>query len=554
MAVYEGSEIFVELLNANGVEDVFYNPGFDVVPLLSAIARYKAAGKAAPATIMCLDEFTAMNAAHGNYMISGRPQVVLVHAELGTQQVGGAIQQAWWGRVPLVLCAANMVSLGRLNWRKEPYDSGAMVRNCVKWDHEVGKDESFYEALNHAFQAADSDPKGPVYLCYPIDALQKKVEIETINAAVRSILPEANPAALKSAAALLLQAENPLIMTGYSGRDQRTVSSLIELAEIIGARVVTSPIRMNFPSSHPLCANLEPTDGMQTKPYFLSSDVVLVIDYDIPYAYPARQPNPGTKIIHIDLDFAKQGEPLWNKQADIPVKADSAKAIPALTATIRPRITAEQRRRIQERSQKIHDENLKVREDYLALGKSAGDKKPISPEWLAYCINQVIDEDTILVNQTIMPSASVARQIPRTRPGTLVACAGGTIGWALGAALGAKLAAPEKLVVSLMGDGAFVYGGPTATLWPAANYKAPFLSVIFNNQAYGAIKMLFQGAWKEGIKDSLILPSPDYATTAQGCGAYGRKVEEPQEVLPALKEAVARVRQGKAAVLDVRLG
>jgi len=552
MALFEGSEIFVELLNANGVDCIFYNPGFDVVPLLSAIARYKAAGKPAPATIMCLDEFSAMNAAHGNYMISGRPQVVLVHAELGTQQVGGAIQQAWWGRIPLILCAANMVSPERLNWKEEPYDPGAMVRNCVKWDHQVGRNESFYEALNQAFQVADSDPKGPVYLCYPVDTLLKKVEIQTIKPAAKRTMPEPNPAILNSAADLLLRAENPLVMTSYSGRDPRTVASLIALAETVGARVVTSSVRMNFPSDHPLCANLEPTDGMQSKPYFLSSDILLVIDYDIPYAYPPSLPNPGTKIIHVDIDFVKQGTPLWNRRADIPIKADSAKVIPALTHMVRTKITAEQSQRIHERSRKIQDENLKVREGYLALGKSAGDKKPISPEWLAYCINQVIDEDTIVVNQTIMPSASVARQISRTRPGTLVACAGGTIGWALGAALGAKVAAPDKLVVSLMGDGAFVYGGPTATLWPAANYKVPFLSVIFNNQAYGAIKMLFQGAWKEGIKDSLILPSPDYATTAQACGAYGRKVEDPQVVLPALEEAIAQVRRGKAAVLDVR--
>jgi acetolactate synthase-1/2/3 large subunit len=552
MAVYEGSEIFVELLNANGVEHVFYNPGFDVVPLLSAIARYKAANKPAPATIMCLDEFTAMNAAHGNYMISGRPQVVLVHAELGTQQVGGALQQAWWGRIPLVLCAANMVPPGRLNWKKRPFDPGAMVRNCVKWDHEVRENESFYEALNQAFQAADSDPKGPVYLCYPMDALHKKVAMKTVKAAARLTLPEADPAALRSASDLLLRAENPLIMTSYSGRTLPTVDSLIALAETIGARVVTSPVRMNFPSNHPLCANLEPTDGMQSRPYFLSSDVLLVIDYDIPYAHPRTRPNSGTKIIHIDVDFVKQGEPLWNKRADIPIKSDSANVIPSLTAAILSRISAAQRQRIRKRSQKIRDENLKMREGHRVLGKNAGDTRPISSEWLAYCINQVIDEDTILVNQTIMPSASVARQIPRTRPGTLVACAGGTIGWALGAGLGVKVAAPDKLVVSLMGDGAFVYGGPTATLWPAANYKAPFLSIIFNNQAYGAIKMLFQAACKEGIQDSLILPSPDYATIAQGCGAYGRKVEDPQQVLPALKEAIRQVRQGKAAVLDVR--
>ena len=159
-----------------------------------------------------------------------------------------------------------------------------------------------------------------------------------------------------------------------------------------------------------------------------------------------------------------------------------------------------------------------------------------------------------MVNQTITPSASVARQIPRSQPGSLVACSGGTIGWALGAALGVKVSSPDKLVVALMGDGAFVYGGPTATLWPAAYYKTPFLTVVFNNQAYGAIKMLFQGAWKEGIENSTITPSPSYAITAQACGAYGRVVEKAKEVLPALKEAIQKVHEGQAAVLDVRLG
>ncbi len=554
MAELEGAETFVELMNANGVEHVFYNPGYDVVPVLSAIARYTASGKSAPTAVMCLDEFTAMNAAHGHYMVSGRPQVVLVHAELGTQQVGGAIQQAWWGRVPVLLCTANMVSPGRTNWKKEPYDQGAMVRNCVKWDHEIGPNESFCDAVNRAFQIADSDTKGPVYLCYPVDRLRQRAQAGVIQAASRTALPDPDPEALSRAAGLLLEAENPLIMTGYSGRNLHAVSALVELAEILGAGVVTSSLRMNFPSHHPLCTNLEPSDGIQAKPYFLSSDVMLVIDYDLPYAHQRTRPAPGTKLIHIDLDFAKQAGPLWNRQPDIAVLADSAKAIPALTLAIRQRITAPQRVRIEDRAQKIRNENLKVRAEDRALGRREEHCTPISPEWLAACIDQVIDEDTILVNQTIMPSGAVARQISRNKPGNLAVCAGGTIGWALGAALGAKIAAPDRLVVSLMGDGAFVYGGPTATLWPATNYRAPFLTVIFNNQAYGAIKMLYQGAWKDGVQGSLILPAPDYAATATACGAFGRKVEDPHDVLPALEEAVNEVRHGKAAVVDVKLG
>jgi acetolactate synthase-1/2/3 large subunit len=180
-------------------------------------------------------------------------------------------------------------------------------------------------------------------------------------------------------------------------------------------------------------------------------------------------------------------------------------------------------------------------------------QKPISPEWVCYCLNKVIDENTIIVNQTIGPAVSVSRQIPMTKPGTSVACSGGSMGWALGAALGVKITAPDKMVVSLMGDGVFVYGCPTATLWPAVYYKAPFLSIIFNNQEYGAIKMGFKMAYPEGTRAAEIVPSPNYALTAQACGAYGRSVEEPDDVASALKEAMEQVRAGKPAVLDIRI-
>ena len=366
MAIYEGTDIFVELLNAQGVEYIFYNPGFDVVPLLSAVARHKAAGRPAPTPIMCLDEFTALNAAHGNYVISGRPQVLLVHAELGTQQIGGAIQQAWYGKIPVIICAADMIAPGRMNWRGEPYDQGAMLRNCVKWDHKLRPTESFYDALRSAFQMALSEPTGPVYLTYPMEALLKKIELPSIQIFEKTRLPTLDNRRLEKAAEILIQAENPLIMTGYSGRNLATVPRLVELAEVLGARVVTSPIRMNFPSDHPLCANMEPSDGTQSKPYFLSSDALLVIDYDIPYAYPRTQPKAETKFVHIDIDFVKQGEKLWNRTPDVAIKADSADVIPLLTDLIRHKLSPEQTLKIQSRKENIEAENRKVRADCTA--------------------------------------------------------------------------------------------------------------------------------------------------------------------------------------------
>jgi acetolactate synthase-1/2/3 large subunit len=192
---------------------------------------------------------------------------------------------------------------------------------------------------------------------------------------------------------------------------------------------------------------------------------------------------------------------------------------------------------------------------------SKADQKPISPDWLCHCIAEVIDEDTIIAHFTISPSASVTEQIPRTKPGTLLGNAGGSIEWALGAAFGAKLAAPDRTVVSVMTDGGFVWSCPVATLWTAHAYNAPFLAIIMNNQGYNVVRKRIQkGYGEDKFTDEIafeagvdIKPPPDYALVAQACGAYGRMVEDPTDVMPALKEALDQVRRGKLAVLDVRI-
>jgi acetolactate synthase-1/2/3 large subunit len=182
---------------------------------------------------------------------------------------------------------------------------------------------------------------------------------------------------------------------------------------------------------------------------------------------------------------------------------------------------------------------------------------------LCHSIADVMDEDMILVNHTISHSASVTEQIDRTKPGTFLSCPAGSIQFALGAALGAKIAAPEKHVVSIMTDGGFVWGCPVATLWSARAYRAPFLAVICDNQSYGFIKQLVRrtaGESESGFSDKMafeagvdFVPPVDYAMVAEGCGAYGRTVEDPADVPVVLGQAMDEVRRGRAAVVDVRL-
>ena len=133
--------------------------------------------------------------------------------------------------------------------------------------------------------------------------------------------------------------------------------------------------------------------------------------------------------------------------------------------------------------------------------------------------------------------------------------------WALGAALGAKVAAPDKTVVSVMTDGGFVWGSPVAALWSSIAYNAPFLSVIFNNQSYAAIKRLVRGGYgEEVLPDDVafetgvdIVPPIDYTALAASLGAWSRMVVDPAEIATALKEGMAAVKAGRPAVMDVRL-
>ena len=556
MEVYDNAEALINVLNAYGVEHLFFNPGVDNVPVLETVSKYQATGKQSPKSILCLDEFVTLTAAHGNYMASGKPQAVSVHAELGTLQIGGALQNAQWGRVPVIIFAEIQGPAGRVTWQKEAFDQGSMVRNFVKWDHQLTDKEDIHDALQVALNIATTEPYGPVYLAVPREVLWHQADKSTDRPKTfkkaNTHPMELEVSSFDKAAEILIKAENPLIITGHSGRNPDTVAKLIELAETLCARVLTSDTRMNFPNTHPLAAYLAAHVGF-SNPLMANADAILVIDYDLPYAAPPMGPSPETKMVHIDIDMEKNGAPLWGREPDIAIEGDSGQAIPTLTKAINQKLTDDRRAQLQERFKQLEAEHNKLAGEWQSLAESHSRKKPISAHWLSQCISEAIDDDTIIVNQTISPARIVAHLVQRNKLGTLLSYSGGCIGWAIGAALGVKLAAPDKTVVSLMGDGAFIYGCPESSLWSSGFYKAPFLSIIFDNQGYGAIKGLFREKHDVDNMGADIYAAPDYAKIAQACNAYGRTVEDPADITPAIKEGLERVRSGQPAVLDIKL-
>ena len=564
MAKCRKGEVFVETLNAHGVDKIFINPGFESIEFMSEVAATRVSGKKSPQLVLCLDESVAAAAAYGNYMVSGNPQVVMVHSEIGSLQLGGNLQNLQWGRVPVVILAADQeIESGRTLWNGQPFDQGGIVRNSMKYDRRLMGDEDLHEVLTDAFRIACTEPKGPVYVCFPLWYLGGEQEKpERVMAAETTPLPAVDMVALEEMADILLAAKYPMLVSGNAGRHMQNVLALVSLAETIGAAVLTGYSWMNFPTNHPLCFGIEQIGGgRKMDAGYDEADVIIAIDYDEPYVNNAPPPKADAKILHIDIDPLTQGRPLWGRGADIFIKADAREAIVVLEKLLKEKITASMQTEIDARFKRLSERNESARRSWYAEAQEQSAVTPISPDYLCYCINQVIDADTIVINHTLSHCASVTEQIVREKPGTWFGCPSGAIGWAPGAALGAASAAPGKTVVAVMTDGGFVWGCPTSTIWSASNYRIPFLAVICNNRGYGAVRDVQVDTMNVAhpvpgdafFEESAVDFAPDYAVISQGAGAFGRTVKKPEDVLPALKEALEAVRSGKPAVLDVYL-
>ena len=540
--VEDGAEAFVEMLNNNNVDYLFLNSGTDTFPILEAIERMMEQERSVPEIILCIDEATAMFAAHGYYQLTGRAQAVLVHVDAGTINIGGAYHDAQRDRAAIVVCAGRAPSTfggsvrgGKdmnIHWIQEQPDQNGIVRTFTKWDYELRNLETINWVVQKAFQVAEAEPAGPVYLTLPRELLIEEMAELKLPPAGRHgqpTAPAADPASVAVLADWLASAERPLIIAGSSGRYTDTVAVLTELAEVAGAPVVGAiGTRLNMPTHHPLNAT---TCGAPT---VKEADVILVVDHDNPWIPDQETLEPSAKIAWIDIDPTKDTIPMWTYPADLMLHASSRSALPAVLAALKERITAAERERAAKRVEEYTSNSAKERKRLKSRALEVKDEKPIHPLWIAYCLEQVLADDAIVMNEGMSGGWPWVAMTDRKVPGTVFTSGGSSLGWGLGAAIGAKLAMPDRDVVALEGDGSFVFARPTSAFWAAEKYGTPFLTVIYNNSQHMATVNSWKRIYPDGVGKqrgefigTAIDPSPDYAVLVQACRAYGETVEDP---------------------------
>ncbi len=549
-------------LGSRGVKYIFGNAGTDFASIVDGLARFEGTDAQVPQALTVPHESVAVAMAHGYYLVTGEPQVAMVHVTVGTANALNGLINASRANVPLVLFAGRtpVTDYGSpasrdagIHWAQESFDQAAMVREWVKWDYELRTPSMVDAVVERAFSVATSAPRGPVYVTLPREVL---VEGSTDSAparggaATRSGVAHPVPEAAGHAVEALLAARNPVIITSAVGADTTAMTELVRLSELLAIPVVEhGRYFVNFPTTHPMHVGYSPNR------LIADADCVLVVAADVPWIPSHAAPAEGATVIHIGDDPIYSRYPMWQFPVDIAITATPASALSYISGQIElsERIdTASVAARSAQWS-KVHDKQRSKRET-VAAAQSAS--RPISFSWIARCLNEIKDDDMIFVNEYDLDLTQIDFETPGRFFGFPQA---GGLGWGLGAALGAALGDAAKTVIACVGDGAYMFGSPTAAHFVARRYDLPTLVIVFNNQSWCAVDDAMRAVHPEGwgaqsTKPPLtdLSPSPDFELVAQSCGGYGERVEDPDDLPNALRRALHAVRvEQRQALLNI---
>jgi acetolactate synthase-1/2/3 large subunit len=447
------------------------------------------------------------------------------------------------------------------------------VRDYTKWDDQPISLQHFAESAVRAYKIATTPPMGPVFLSLDAELQENPIheaERLRIPKLAKVVPPQADSGAIAEAARVLVAAEAPLIMVDRMARTPAGMERLVELAETLQCAVTDRFGRTNFPSRHPL------NQSFRHNVVVGQADVILAIEMNDQWAalnvltdriVRSSRPlhKPTAKILSLGLrdmylksnyqDFGRYSD------TDLAIAGDGEASLPALTDAVRKLMDSGLRSAYAARGKRYAAAHLASVEQAKSDATVGWDSSPITTARMcAEVYAQIKDDDWSLVGQTIGNTWPRRLwnidKLHRWNGGS----GGAGVGYNAPASLGAALANKRhgRLTVTFNGDGDLMFA--PGTLWTAAHHRIPLLYVVQNNRAYHQEYMYVQamanrhgrGIENAHIGTTITDPNIDYATVARGFGVYGEgPITDPRELEPAIKRALAVVRRGEPALIDV---
>jgi thiamine pyrophosphate-dependent acetolactate synthase large subunit-like protein len=544
-----GGKLFVEQLKAAGVEYIFFNPSTGDHPIFDAIVDVPEIK-----IIKGIQEGAVTAMADGYARASGRTGVVVV-ANIGLPNAMTQMVNTYKDQIPMLVAVASIGQneLGRDQWQEVDHHE-LMTEPITKWFWQAQSTEAMAETTRRALKFASTPPCGPVFLSLPTNTLEQHGRAQVWEASKFDVPMRIRPDKddVEKAARMLIEAKNPLISVGDEVTWCRGEKELIALAELLGAPVAGEMGNLGywskpFPTRHPLFIGTV----LRIMRYPGKPDVLLNLGNRW-----GEIASPGTKLISIRLDPTSLAR---EAPVDLPMVADLKLAIADLNAAIRSMATASQLKDIaNERAARTRAYSDEMRQEREAIARSLADSTPISMERLGLELEKNLEPDTCYVadvdsGKTMDPLMAFGggdKHYFGTGPNVL--------GWGMAAGFGVKLARPDVPVVSVVGDGSFLFSGPQP-LWSMARYKAPVTVIVLNNHSYNNERnRIWNGAGRqfEAARDMTCYngsPDVDFAKAAGAFGVEGETVKEPAALAGAFSRAKAATVEGRPYLLDIHI-
>lgn len=438
--------------------------------------------------------------ADGYARLTNKPQCVIVHVDVGTQGLGAAVHNASCGRAPVLIFAGlSPVTIEGeyrgsrteyIHWIQDVPDQRAIVAQYCRYAAEIKRGRNVKQMVNRALGFATSEPRGPVYLLGSREAMEEDIEPYQIKQEQWGPveLGGLTKKQVQNVSEILVNAEEPLLVTGYSGRNHQVPGALVKLADTVkGLRVLdTGGSDMNFPADHPAWLGLR--YGVEES--IKKADVIIVLDCDVPWIFTQCRPKESAKIIHIDVDALKQQMPVFYIHAIARYRVDAETAITQITEHIKSTMHDKVTSQTFEDRWSALQESYKKRLETITSQAKPGNDGSFGTSYLIRQIRDAVPSDTIFAVEAVTNSALVSDQVQATIPGSWINCGGGGLGWSGGGALGVKLATDfehggtnkGKFVCHIVGDGTYLFSVPGSVYWIAQRYNIAVLTIVLNNQ------------------------------------------------------------------------
>jgi len=570
-----GGEYMVDVLKALGFDYVAINPASSFRGVHEALINY--GQNTAPEILTCTHEEIAVAMAHGYAKIEGKPMCVMTHGTVGLQHASMALYNAYCDKAPVFVMIGNILDASKrtapVEWAHSAQDPAAICRDFLKWDDQPQSLQHFGESAVRAYKLATTAPMGPVLLS--LDGELQENPIKDRAALHIPKLPKMMPAqadagALAEVAKLLVAAENPVVIADRMTRTQAGMENFVALAELLQCAIIDKGGRTNFPVRHPL------NQSGRARAVISQADVIVGLELNDFWGSlnifndrierstaPITRASAKTISIGTHDLFIKSNFQEFERfpGVDIDIAGDGETTIPALIEAIKVNLDDGRRAAFEARGKKLaagHDAAVKALRQRAALG---WDASPITLGRLcAEIYEQIRTEDWALVGEGIQQLIWPRQLWDADKHYRFNGDSGGYgIGYAAPAALGAALAHSRhgRISVAIQGDGDLMFA--PGVLWTAAHHRIPLLYVMHNNRAYHQEYMYVQdmcgrlarGLDRAHIGTTLTDPNIDYASVAKGFGVYAEgPITDPADLAPALKRALAVVREGRPALLD----